>query len=554
MLVTARNAVATGGVQSQVRTINVVAGVAMTLNVTPLSFTYDQQAADQAKPWVSWTSVNASSCEMDSSSGVFIPGVWTFRGILPENSPTPRQTDNLPFDTTFTLTCYDASNIPTSISKTVVIQSPSDLTTYTPFFSGGLLREGGNPVFTGGFQNIGIGTAMGADGGAVSGTALIDGSPVGNFPLAVLTPAPDPNSYIDGSFTWTNATAGSHSLVFCADYANEVSESDESNNCSPAYVFSINQTNVDLVPDPVVLIPAGTIKEGDRINFSSILRNIKISPAIPSPSPITNRFELDGSTYLGAYQGVKGNNMISLGGNSQATLTLGQSINDYWTATAGNHTLRMCTDVNDTVRESTNDNNCTPVLSFTVNSNTPMPTCSDTSPRSYQPNANLCTVGTASIVSPASPTLNTPWTWQCVNAPQAPANCQAELIVDCGSAQGVQSAVAPSSNLCAVGGAESAVGGGVGNNPWTWTCTGTGGNISNCSAPKLVAQNGICGAANNKKYAAAPPVAYRCSVGTNSGFITTGTGWRWKCDGVNGGAQSGFCNATKLKTDFIETN
>jgi hypothetical protein len=67
-------------------------------------------------------------------------------------------------------------------------------------------------------------------------------------------------------------------------------------------------------------------------------------------------------------------------------------------------------------------------------------------------------------------------------------------------------------------------------------------------------QNGICGAANNKKYAAAPPVAYRCAVGTNSGFITTGTGWRWKCDGVNGGAQSGFCNATKLKTDFIETN
>jgi hypothetical protein len=50
---------------------------------------------------------------------------------------------------------------------------------------------------------------------------------------------------------------------------------------------------------------------------------------------------------------------------------------------------------------------------------------------------------------------------------------------ECGSANGVTTTSAPTSNLCSVGTASAVTGAG----PWNWTCTGTTGSPAQCSAP-----------------------------------------------------------------------
>jgi hypothetical protein len=116
----------------------------------------------------------------------------------------------------------------------------------------------------------------------------------------------------------------------------------------------------------------------------------------------------------------------------------------------------------------------------------------------------------------------------------------------CGAANGVAVASAPTVGLCAVG-TQSAV---FGTGPWNWSCAGSdGGTTASCDAP-ADAVNGACGAANGASVSGAPAVGL-CSTGTASAVSGSGP-WTWTCTGLYGGTtascaavlESGSCVIT----------
>ncbi len=103
-----------------------------------------------------------------------------------------------------------------------------------------------------------------------------------------------------------------------------------------------------------------------------------------------------------------------------------------------------------------------------------------------EPNMNLCAVGSASAVT----TSGGNWVWDCTNS-YGVDNCSAPVLDPppaCGSANGVTTSTAPSSNLCAQG-SPSAVTDPV--DDWEWTCANGSGSTT-CSAPKP-SPPGSCG-------------------------------------------------------------
>lgn len=114
----------------------------------------------------------------------------------------------------------------------------------------------------------------------------------------------------------------------------------------------------------------------------------------------------------------------------------------------------------------------------------------------------------------------------------------------CGKADGVAVASAPSANLCFAGTA-SAVKGGSGS-PWSWTCTGwEGGATASCSAPAPLPVNGVCGRADSVA-ASAKPTSGLCSVGSASAVSGSGP-WKWSCNGSDGGSTAS-CSASIATT------
>ena len=98
----------------------------------------------------------------------------------------------------------------------------------------------------------------------------------------------------------------------------------------------------------------------------------------------------------------------------------------------------------------------------------------------------------------------------------------------CGTADGVPSPTAPTTNLCADGSTPNVTGTG----PWNWTCSGTGGGSDAlCSAPASV--NGQCGTAHGTPTATSPSTGL-CAAGTESAVSGTGP-WTWTCNGLGGG-------------------
>jgi hypothetical protein len=152
--------------------------------------------------------------------------------------------------------------------------------------------------------------------------------------------------------------------------------------------------------------------------------------------------------------------------------------------------------------------------------------------------SDYCSVGAVATVSQGSATV--PWTWTCLGVDGGSNAACASVIASnpvngvCGAANGAKFAAAPSANLCASGTA-SAV---TGNGPWTWSCAGAnGGSTASCGA--LLATNGkdgVCGTANNTVVAVAP-AANLCSSGQASNVIGNGP-WVWTCGGTNGGNPS----------------
>jgi YVTN family beta-propeller protein len=146
----------------------------------------------------------------------------------------------------------------------------------------------------------------------------------------------------------------------------------------------------------------------------------------------------------------------------------------------------------------------------------------------------LCSAGKASKVAGKGP-----WSWTCAGSHGgSTASCSANLEVNgvCGSSNGKAYTAVPLSNLCKAGTASSILGFG----PWDWTCQGAnGGTNASCSAKLKV--NGVCGAANKKKFFTQPDSDLLCSAGSASSVTGKGP-WKWKCAGSNGG-KSASCSA-----------
>jgi hypothetical protein len=143
------------------------------------------------------------------------------------------------------------------------------------------------------------------------------------------------------------------------------------------------------------------------------------------------------------------------------------------------------------------------------------------------PTSNLlCSSGKASKV-----TGKGPWNWTCTGSNGATTQCSANLEINgaCGSAKGKSYLTAPTTELCKDGTPSSV----TNNGDWQWTCAGSnGGNTADCSGKLEV--KGACGSANEESFFT-EPTSDLCTAGTVS--KVTGKGpWDWSCEGSNGGA------------------
>ncbi|MFA6348521.1 MAG: hypothetical protein WCX30_03795, partial [Candidatus Paceibacterota bacterium] len=128
---------------------------------------------------------------------------------------------------------------------------------------------------------------------------------------------------------------------------------------------------------------------------------------------------------------------------------------------------------------------------------------------------------------------STSWTCSGSNGGSS-ANCSASRAAApvngvCGSSNNQNFTSAPTANFCSLGTASAISGSG----PWTWTCNGSnGGSTANCSANKIT--NGLCGTSESGIYSIAPTTGL-CSVGAASSAIWNGSSWAWTCRSCDGG-------------------
>lgn len=156
-----------------------------------------------------------------------------------------------------------------------------------------------------------------------------------------------------------------------------------------------------------------------------------------------------------------------------------------------------------------------------------------TSVSTAQPTTGLCSVGTASTPTGGG---GAPWSWTCAGS-MTTATCSTlnPAIGVCGTSANTIATTQPTTGLCVVG-AASAV---SGNNPWSWTCTGTNNQPTSCATINGDA-DGVCGTN-----------AWTCSigfpVGTQSSGSSTSQVWTWSCQGYGTGATVA-CSASATST------
>lgn len=161
------------------------------------------------------------------------------------------------------------------------------------------------------------------------------------------------------------------------------------------------------------------------------------------------------------------------------------------------------------------------------------------------PTTDLCSTGTASAVSGSGP-----WSWTCQGVHGgADDSCSANMtppVVNgaCGPADGTTVSTPPAAGLCNTGTASAVSGSG----PWSWTCQGSGGGTDDSCAASLAATpvNGACrGYGSTYTSQPATSSATGCTAGSYTDLGDTASNWIWRCDGLNGGTNSGNCTAAK---------
>ena len=147
----------------------------------------------------------------------------------------------------------------------------------------------------------------------------------------------------------------------------------------------------------------------------------------------------------------------------------------------------------------------------------------------------FCSLGTVNPTTPAFPDNGGTTNWSCVGLNSgSTATCSASrnstpVNGACGTSNGSNAYIAPTTNLCTTGTATAISGTG----PWTWSCTGANGGTTSgtCTVNKSV--NGVCGSKDGKYASTAPSDTAACSVGT----LTNMSGlYSWTCAGLNSGS------------------
>ncbi len=145
----------------------------------------------------------------------------------------------------------------------------------------------------------------------------------------------DPGATATKTFTW-KAEVGSHTVKAVADYDNEVTESNETNNVK-TYTFETLAS--DLFIESITWSPANPSK-GDTVTFSVKIKNLGTDTARSTRV----YFYIDGSSR--GYQDVP---RIDAGATVTKTST--------WTAQEGSHVIKAIVDKDDWIPESDETNN-----------------------------------------------------------------------------------------------------------------------------------------------------------------------------------------------------
>ncbi len=205
--------------------------------------------------------------------------------------------------------------------------------------------------------------------------------------------------------TWT-ATAGTHTVYFCADYGNNIPESNENNNCASLTFTTGASTPTnpqnpvppptttakpDLITENFMRYPVGSITAGTMVSFSGRVANTQgvVSPASKA------RFCIDNANCLNSNTGRLGSDQTV---SAIQPIQFSTSYVRTWTATAGTHTAYFCADVEKKVGETSESNNCTSVT-FTVDAGTVPPPTAESKADLYISNLARNSVATVPVGS-----------------------------------------------------------------------------------------------------------------------------------------------------------
>lgn len=156
---------------------------------------------------------------------------------------------------------------------------------------------------------------------------------------------------VNFSNVWT-AVPGSHKFRICADAQNSVDESDETNNCSETTFQApdIAGLQADLVVEAASFSPPDPVGAGNLMTFMGTVRNAG-SVAVADSSVTRLRIDIGNN---GSWDVIVNTSTGSLFPNEMEE----EIWPNAWIATLGTHKFEICADVNNTVSEGNEKNNC----------------------------------------------------------------------------------------------------------------------------------------------------------------------------------------------------
>ncbi|MBI2056073.1 MAG: metallophosphoesterase, partial [Candidatus Sungbacteria bacterium] len=217
----------------------------------------------------------------------------------------------------------------------------------------GTLVSGNSVTFTGTTFNKGIVNAVSGSRGrwCIDNTNCLNTTEgmLGEHGFGVITAFRAP--IVSTSTIWI-ATAGQHTIHWCADVSKIVVESDEANNCSFRTFTVASPKMPDLTTQHTAIQINGALTKGSSIRFTSTAKNQGDGNA---KSGSLGRWCVDNPDCLNTTAGRI--NEHEFGGFAVGVISNPRT-SATWIATAGSHTIYWCADVSKIVVESDEANNC----------------------------------------------------------------------------------------------------------------------------------------------------------------------------------------------------